>query len=426
MTLKVGFGIREITPPMGVELAGYGYFLNRRCDGVEDPLYARAVAFDTEGKIRVLIDCDLLGLARWMVDAVRGALRDWYGIAPRDVMLLSTHTHTGPAVGGLPGCGQVNPAYSATVPGLLLQAAVAAIDDLAEVDSMERGRWTLEHPVGYNRTGADQSDQEARAVIFRRGKKKPVAMVNYACHPVTYGRSTKVSADFPGAVTRQLEKRGCLGVFLNGVCGDIDPVSNLERWGSGTTQTVEAYGAYIVDGMAAALTAFSGDIPLAGALWTVEVQLADWSEQQMDQVVEQVRGETGEVYSGSGYYRAALDWRRGLLEAKARGEGKLERSEIQVLTLGDLVLVGLAYEAFTELAFNIRAAFPNREIWVLGNANATTGYMPRRKDLEEGSGYGTVGSCIAYGRMPFDQRAPEIVVEKACGMIRQLEHGREA
>ena len=62
MELYVGYGQRELTPPMGVELSGYGYFLERRCDAVQDPLYARALAFRRQGDTQVLINCDLLGL----------------------------------------------------------------------------------------------------------------------------------------------------------------------------------------------------------------------------------------------------------------------------------------------------------------------------------------------------------------------------
>lgn len=72
-----------------------------------------------------------------MVDAVRGALNQWYGISDEQVLLLSIHTHTGPTTGGLPGCGELDPAYAATIPGRLIQAAVDAMADLAPVEEMK-------------------------------------------------------------------------------------------------------------------------------------------------------------------------------------------------------------------------------------------------------------------------------------------------
>ena len=46
--MRAGFGKWELTPPMGVELAGYGYYLNRCALSVRDPLYARAVLLEDE------------------------------------------------------------------------------------------------------------------------------------------------------------------------------------------------------------------------------------------------------------------------------------------------------------------------------------------------------------------------------------------
>lgn len=207
MEFFVGYGQREITPPMGVELSGYGYFLQRRCDAVQDPLYARAVAFRQQDNTQLIINCDLLGLGPWMVDAVRGALNQWYGLSAEQVLLLSIHTHTGPTTGGLPGCGELDPAYAATIPGLLIQAAVQALEDLSPVEEMKIGAWPIE-PIGYNRTEFEDLDTLARGLTILRPDKKPLALVSYACHPVTYGRSTRVSADYPGAVVRGLERMG--------------------------------------------------------------------------------------------------------------------------------------------------------------------------------------------------------------------------
>ena len=36
--MRAGYGKSELTPPMGVELAGYGYYLGRCAQSVRDPL----------------------------------------------------------------------------------------------------------------------------------------------------------------------------------------------------------------------------------------------------------------------------------------------------------------------------------------------------------------------------------------------------
>ena len=62
--MHAGFGKWELTPPMGVELAGYGYYLGRCALSVRDPLYARAVMIEHEGARQLIISCDLLGLSK--------------------------------------------------------------------------------------------------------------------------------------------------------------------------------------------------------------------------------------------------------------------------------------------------------------------------------------------------------------------------
>ena len=42
--MNAGFGKVEITPRVGVELCGFGPYLNRHSTRVVEPLYARAMA----------------------------------------------------------------------------------------------------------------------------------------------------------------------------------------------------------------------------------------------------------------------------------------------------------------------------------------------------------------------------------------------
>ncbi len=54
----------EITPQVGVELCGFGPFLNRHSVGLRDRLWARAMAVRAGERRAVVITCDLLDLDR--------------------------------------------------------------------------------------------------------------------------------------------------------------------------------------------------------------------------------------------------------------------------------------------------------------------------------------------------------------------------
>jgi hypothetical protein len=423
MAIEMGYALKEITPPLGVELAGYGYFLGRCATAVEDPLFARAWAIRQDEETYILIDCDLLGLGNWMVQSVRGALNEWYGIAEKNVMMVSIHTHTGPTTGGLPGCGELDPAYAATLPGLLVQAAVAALEDLLPVERVEMGESEID-PIGYNRAGFEELDKKVHAAVYHISGKAPIALVSHACHPVTYGRSTRISADYPGAVTRILANAGYRGMFMNGVCGDVDPVINKTAWGTGTPSTMMEYGQRIFDGFKKALQPVPAEMKVKASLVGVDMPLAPGGESEITEVVDQITRETKEVYAGSGYVVAANNWRKRLLDKIALGENKVESIQVQILMVGEMILVGLPYEAFTALGMEIASCAPDHLVVVLGNANATTAYMPTAQALKQGFSYATIGSCIAYGRFPFDPIAPEVLVRKTCGEVLQGQNGR--
>lgn len=61
--MRAGFGKTLLTPPLGVELAGYGYYLQRQAKYVLDPLYARAVLLEDGARRALMVSCDLLGLS---------------------------------------------------------------------------------------------------------------------------------------------------------------------------------------------------------------------------------------------------------------------------------------------------------------------------------------------------------------------------
>ena len=109
--MRAGFGKAELTPPLGVELAGYGYYLQRRAAAVTDPLYARALLLEQGEQRALLVSCEVLGLSRPVCDAVIRHAREALGCAEAAVTIVSVHTHTGPAIQYHEGCGEVNEAY---------------------------------------------------------------------------------------------------------------------------------------------------------------------------------------------------------------------------------------------------------------------------------------------------------------------------
>src|ERR1041385_2110247 len=60
--VRVGAGVIDITPPLGIPLAGY--YHERGADGVLDPLYSKALVIEFDGERGALVVLDLLNLNR--------------------------------------------------------------------------------------------------------------------------------------------------------------------------------------------------------------------------------------------------------------------------------------------------------------------------------------------------------------------------
>src|SRR3712207_5347767 len=95
---RAGVARRDITPDKPIWMSGYA---NRShpSDGVEHPLFAKALALEGERKGRaVLITTDLIGLPRTLSDSIAAELMKKHVLERAQILFNSSHTHTGPVV----------------------------------------------------------------------------------------------------------------------------------------------------------------------------------------------------------------------------------------------------------------------------------------------------------------------------------------
>ena len=134
--LKAGFGKCEITPRVGVELYGFGPFLNRRSVGIRDILEARSAALSCGGHTVVIVSLDLcaLHLPEIIAEIRRLIRRRHPELADCDIMINTSHTHSGPAVlARNTGWGVADPPWMAILPGRIAASVDQAIGNLEPV-----------------------------------------------------------------------------------------------------------------------------------------------------------------------------------------------------------------------------------------------------------------------------------------------------
>ena len=94
-----GWAEVEITPPVGIALAGRGGGDDRLAQSVLDPLYAQVLFLrDSKGTGFVLASFDLIGLPHDLSDRIRLRMVHELGVDWSLVVLNSSHTHSGPFI----------------------------------------------------------------------------------------------------------------------------------------------------------------------------------------------------------------------------------------------------------------------------------------------------------------------------------------
>ncbi|MDD5677106.1 MAG: hypothetical protein PHW60_03825 [Kiritimatiellae bacterium] len=411
--LYAGYGETILNPPMGVELAGYGYYLNRRAESVLDDLKARAIWLGDGANDVLLISCDLIGFTVEFSDAIRKAIASEIHIPREHILLACTHTHTGPASMPLDACGEVSPEYLETLPAAIAEAARRARAD--RQSATMRALFETVMPIGINRRlqSFETIDPVAKIAVLER-KKEKLYIVNYACHPVTLGPVPAVSADWPGAVVAAIERRGHRGVVFQGFCGDIDPVCFANRWGKGTPEMLTVYGEAI-DRQICLAEQYANPVEIAGLKGVekrirLSLQVPDLSSIQREKQYL-----LAQFKKAPGTMRAIETWAE---EAAARRDSTavnpwLENVPIQKIAVGDVAFIGLPGEVFTAYSLKLRKQWPT--LFTIGYAGGCEGYIPTAQAYHCADDYACYQAPKLYRRLfPFAPRLEEDVL-RACG-----------
>jgi len=397
--LTSGYGEVVITPPLGVELCGYGFYRGRHAETILDDLKARAVCISAHGSTVILIVCDLIGFDVWTADQIRVAIAAEYHIPLAHVLLACTHTHSGPASQFLHACGEMSPEYVRRLPRLISNAVWDAMHDRSPCE-MTSGSEQAE-PIGFNRRKKkfDPIDPTVSAVICRR-EKHSICIFSASCHPVTLGPGTSVSADWPGAAVKAMEKEGYRCLCFQGFCGDIDPVCNMHSWGAGGPDDLALYGSILRNHV---LNIARNNQPSESPVLTaVEKRIA------LPLQIPENKEVLARQYEGLRFREHNEAFERFVLESRCAAEKMLEqfqrypwrdRVPIQGMQLGKMSLIALPGEVFCEYGLKLRPQFS--ALMTVGYANGNTGYWPVRTAYDNPDDYAAYLAAKLYGFFPF-------------------------
>lgn len=422
--LRVGVAQVEITPPLGIPMAGY--YHERGADGVIDPLHCKAVVIESEGVRAAFVALDLIEVTRSITDQARAEIEKTAGIRGDHVMISATHTHTAPVLAergsrseNQGGSRSLSVDYTESLPAQIAQAVRLAVDKLEPAQlraargscedlTFNRRYYMRDGSVGWNPgklnpdivMPAGPSDAEVGILVVEKpsaqGPAQTIATcVNFAMHTDTCGGS-KISADWPGAVSRVLAGyHGAehLTLVTLGTCGNLNHLDFGWGWPQGTPieqhRIATILGASVFQAYKQLQPVAAG--PLRSRSEIAELPLPEVTPEQVEQA-RQILANTHDD-QGDNFMKQVRSYR--LLDIAQR-QGKPYRVEVQAIALGpDVAWVSLPGEIFVEigLAIKKRSPFPYTQVVQLANENI--GYVPDRRSYAEGNYEPESARCAA-------------------------------
>lgn len=430
----IGFAANPITPPAGVHLAGYA--LRKQGNiGVLDPVFCRALAIADGHAGAVILSCDLLGLERDDIQKIKTAIRRQTGLATEAIFIAATHTHSGPASMHTIGIGDRDEAWMEGCLRVIIATAVQAWQR-RQPGSLRLG--IGETDIGVNRRGKIRQGSihpapDPRGTVDRtltvlwmelqQSGTATLMVFHCGCHPTVLGADNRrVSADFPGATHRFL--KAMLGehadaLFLNGAAGNVNPkwmgdYSQMQRTGRRLAEQIVEIGqrstVFLKPSVRAACRSIS--VPFARlpseSQWKAAVR-------EYEQALQKAKDDEERAVLS-----ACLTWARRMAAKEVSREKPAGiTAEIQVLCLGDLVLLGLPFEVFAETSLALKRAIPN-PVMVCGYSNGNFGYLPPAQEIAKG-GYEVEEAHKFYGYPAhFAATAEEKVVNAARELLERV------
>ncbi|MBL7187425.1 MAG: neutral/alkaline non-lysosomal ceramidase N-terminal domain-containing protein [Phycisphaerae bacterium] len=399
--LRAGAARTDITPAKPIKMAGYSS-RTQLSEGIHDPLLARAVVFENNGKRLVLVSTDIIGFYSGTADHFRQIILKEFKLEPGELFLSSVHTHAGPGLtidkeNGHPN----NLEYTKDLEGTLVKLIRQASDDMGPV---RIGTGVGYSPVGMNRrelqfdrSGNSQirlgrnpygpTDKEVLVTKLARPDGKVfAALFDHATHGTCLGgKNLIVSGDVLGLAEQFAEKilgEEVVVAGFAGASGNIDPWFRV-------------------------LPAFNtepGWVPEPVLLGTL-----------LGEEVVNIFRDIDEVSDGGRIGTAFVTLE---LPGKPRTEGEIGKDQpptplnITVARIGDIGFVGLGAEVLTEIGMSIKAASPCKHTFVITHCNGAASYIaPEHLHIE--GGYEIKSS-------PFAPHAAKIAVKQAVKMLHEL------
>jgi hypothetical protein len=415
----------DITPPIGTPMEGYAARVQPSI-GIHDPLFAGLILLKLGDEQVLLVSLEQIAISSPVTEKIRTAIAEILHMQQEQILLACTHTHSGPS-GYITRFPMLSDSTDPFMVDLLTRKLAGAAVQLAaqlEPVILELGRDQV-FGLGHNRNDINEETQDHELLVLVMksldGQTKAI-WVNYGCHPTILGFDNRlISAEFPGAARQALMRQypQLVWLFMNGASGDIS--TRFTRRGQNFAE-VERAGLLLAGAVLKAMqTAEHLAVDtLQGKTADIQLPLRDFGS------LEAARAEANTLELESKAMLEAGVEAGELRKAQTRAEGaqaqlmmaelyagkQFLNSNLQIIRIGSLLLVGLPGEIFTETVLTLKGLRTDRSIAVAGYANDYCGYFPDQKAVKAN----TYEALVS----PFSASVADVLVSQVTKLIEEL------
>lgn len=442
----------KTTPPLGTRINGD--FITHYATYIHDDLFAKALVLRKGETTVALVVVDICVMPKEFVDAVKTAIASRTGLLPSHVLISSTHTHAAGSVADV-HLGSIDPAYEKWLPGQIVAAVEAALQNLqpariafgsvmapehvlcrryrmkpdhvpvnpvtGEADEVKTNPFGVEEWIDHSPAPTDP-ELSFLAVQGLDGRWISI-LANYSLHYVGDWENGTISADYFGYFSERL--RECLrageefvGIMSNGTSGDVNiwDFQNSDRYPKAHFQKSELIGHDLADRLVAQLDnqQWQTDPALVCLYEPLTAAIVKPSEPELQEAAGRVTTALFETIEPDGEGLRQIYAREQLLLNEMPSE---KDCPVQAFRIGNGVIGGLAGEFFSETGLYLKAEAGIDHYFTITMANGNAGYVPPAHEIQKG-GYETWRcrySCLEAG-------SEERIREQLLKLVHQLAH----
>ncbi len=413
-----------ITPEESLWMGGYGA-RNKPAGGKLNDLWAKMLLLeDAGGQRALLITTDLEGFPKSISDRIRDRIHDKLGLSRSQVILNSSHTHSGPvlfteSVKGMYPMDSVQQNKAEVYREWLIDRIVETADKVQRslkpvtvfagsgVTRFQVNRRNNKESELTGQTELKGPNDYAVPVLKLTGKKGEVKAIlfGYACHP-TVLNGYDWSGDYPGFAQIELENeyKGSTAMFFQGAGGDQNPLPRR------TIGLARQYGKELAAAVERVMEENMRELSPKLLTAYSEVSLSFDTLPSSEELIRMKEESTG-------YEK---QWAANMLEKISKGEA-IRTSypyPVQAWSLGNQMIISLGGELCVDYSIKLKQIFGD-DLFVMGYCNDYMGYILSEAEMAKG-GYEAVAYRFGDLPAPWKSGTEQLILSEAAKLACQV------